>query len=205
MSEKFSYFTIEKPTESLYREKGSRFLGFVFPVFSQSEIKERLDELKEIHPKATHHCYAWRLGLDENLYRINDDGEPSGTAGRPMLGQIDKLNLTNCLVVSIRYYGGTKLGVPGLISAYKTNAQETLELATVVEKELTQNFLLTCSYDNLNTAYQWIQHHEGQILNQEMTDSCTFQVQIPLRLKERALESKENYYPLSIEEEDMEF
>ncbi len=199
MSQVFSYQTIAQPVESELKEKGSKFFGFAFPVADENEIKSYLNHLKEIHPKATHHCYAWRLGTDENLFRVQDDGEPSGTAGKPILGQIDRFGLTNCLVVSVRYFGGTKLGVSGLISAYKTNAGETLEQADIVVKEFYKKAFIECEYDTINLAYQWIHQYGGNILEQNMTESCRFTVEIPLRTTENALNEINQYYPLQIE------
>lgn len=199
MSEIYTYLTIEQSVNSLYKEKGSKFYGFAYPVKNEDDIRSHLDALREIHPKATHHCYAWRLGLDRNHYRANDDGEPAGTAGKPILGQIDSLKITNCLVVSVRYFGGTKLGVSGLISAYKGSARETLELATIREYQLYKNFEIRSDYETLNKAYQWIQHHEGNILDQDMMTDCIMKVEIPFRLYEQAIESIELYYPLSIQ------
>lgn len=198
MSSIFEYQTIAAPVETLLKEKGSKFLGFAYPVKNEVEIKKYLDHLLELHPKATHHCYAWRLGLDKNNYRANDDGEPSGTAGKPILGQIDSFQLTNCLVVSIRYFGGTKLGVPGLISAYKASAKETLAIAEIVTHELYENFELSSDYQHLNKIYQWVQHYEGNILEQNLMDTCVVNVEIPLRLKEQALQSSEAFYPIEI-------
>lgn len=198
MSDIYTYLTIEQPISSLYKDKGSKFFGFAYPVKDEDDIKSYLDGLRESHPKATHHCYAWRLGLDRNHYRANDDGEPAGTAGKPILGQIDSLKITNCLVVSVRYFGGTKLGVSGLISAYKASARETLELATITEHQLYNNFEIHSDYENLNKAYQWIQHHEGNILEQNMMADCFIKVEVPSRLYKQALGSIVSYYPLSI-------
>lgn len=198
MSDIHTYQAIEQPVSSLYKDKGSKFFGFAYPVKNEEDIKSHLDVLKELHPKATHHCYAWRLGLDRNHYRANDDGEPAGTAGKPILGQIDSLKITNCLVVSIRYFGGTKLGVSGLISAYKASARETLELATITEYELYKNFEISSDYETLNKAYQWIQHQEGNIIEQSMMTDCFIKAEVPSRLYKQALASIESYYPLSI-------
>src|SRR5690554_1859765 len=195
MSHNYSYITIQQAVTSLYKEKGSKFLGFAFPVEDEKDIQEQLLYLRELHPKATHHCYAWRL--DEDNFRSDDDGEPTGTAGRPILGQIDRLNITKCLVVSVRYFGGTKLGVSGLITAYKASARETLEQANIIEKELYSEFELQCDYNSINLAYQWIQQFEAEIIEQEMTDSCRFDVKIPLRLQETAIQQQEAFYPVA--------
>src|ERR1700742_4267725 len=122
------YYTIGKEATAEFRDRGSKFIGYACPAMSVDECKERLNAIKKEHPKATHHCYAYRIGLDGNLFRVNDDGEPSGTAGRPILGQIDSKELVNVLVVVVRYFGGTLLGVPGLINAYKTATALALQI-----------------------------------------------------------------------------
>lgn len=195
----YTYQTIESPVESLIKDKGSKFFGFAYPVQDEEDVKQKLESLREIHPKATHHCYAWRLGLDQHHYRANDDGEPSGTAGKPILGQIDSFQLTNCLVVSVRYFGGTKLGVPGLIAAYKASAKETLMSAQVVQKELFAKFELHADYQYLNRVYQWVQQNEGQILEQILTDDCVVRVEVPLRNEQAALGAAASYYPITIQ------
>ena len=195
-----SYLNIDQPTTSLIKEKGTRFLGFAFPVKDEDDIQQKLLELRELHPKATHHCYAWRLDADN--YRSEDDGEPTGTAGRPILGQIDRLSIVKCLVVSVRYYGGTKLGVSGLITAYKTSAKETLDQATIVKQELYCHFELQCDYPAIHLAYQWIQEYEGEIIEQEMSETCSFKINIPLRLQEMVLNHLDSFYPVEFKAVD---
>ena len=132
----YKFKTIDKKSEGNFMDKGSKFLTYAFEVYTEDEIKNALNEIKSIHTKATHHSYAWKLGLTNNLYRANDDGELTGSAGRPILGQIYSNNLTNNLIIVVRYYGGTKLGVSGLINAYKKSAQDALNNAKIIEKEL---------------------------------------------------------------------
>jgi len=199
MKEVTSYNTIAQPVESLFKDKGSKFLGFAYPVNNEEDIRVHLEYLKELHPKATHHCYAWRLGTDDYHYRANDDGEPSGTAGKPILGQIDAAGLTNCLVVSVRYFGGTKLGVPGLIAAYKASARLTLEATEIVTKIIMHSYKIQCGYESLNKAYQWIQIHQGIVAGQELTDTCIVYASIPAEHSIRAREAADQYYPLIIE------
>jgi uncharacterized YigZ family protein len=124
--------TLAGPATALFKDRGSKFFGFAYPVTSKDEVKQRVQALKKEHPKAVHHCFAYRIGFDGNELRANDDGEPSGTAGRPILGQIDSKGLTNVLIVVVRYFGGTLLGKPGLINAYKTTAADTLAGGTFV-------------------------------------------------------------------------
>ena len=143
----FSFDTIKSPVENiLLKEKGSKFIGFVFPVANEKEIKAALAKVKDEHPKATHHCYAFRLGINGENYRANDDGEPNNSAGMPIYGQIQSFEVTNVLDVVVRYFGGVKLGVGGLITAYKTTAQMALENAEIIEKTIDIHFLISsCS------------------------------------------------------------
>src|SRR4051794_20287173 len=129
-----TYLTIEKLVDGLFRDRGSKFLAFAYPINSENDIKPILAQLKAEHPKANHHCWAMRLGIDRSVFRVNDDGEPSGTAGRPILNTLLSKNITNVLVIVVRYFGGTLLGVPGLINAYKTATEEALKLAKITEK-----------------------------------------------------------------------
>ena len=140
--QEFYYQSIEKPAIAEYKDRGSKFIAYAFPVNSVNEFKEKLAAIKKEHPKATHHCFGYRLGLDGNNFRVSDDGEPSGTAGRPILGQIDSKKLTNVLIIVVRYFGGTLLGVPGLINAYKTAAALALQVTPVVRKPVEVNYTL---------------------------------------------------------------
>ena len=130
------YNTIEKTASTEFKDRGSKFIAYAFPIQSVADFKTKLDEIRKEHPKATHHCFAYRLGTDGNNFRVNDDGEPSGTAGRPILGQIDSKNLTDLLVIVVRYFGGTLLGVAGLINAYKSSAALVLQLTPVISKAI---------------------------------------------------------------------
>src|SRR3954466_10314931 len=130
------YFTIEQSAFAEFKDRGSRFLAYAFPMHTTDDFKKQLQALKKEHPKAAHHCFAYRLGLYGNSFRVSDDGEPSGSAGRPILGQIDSKEITNTLIVVARYFGGTLLGVPGLINAYKTSAALALQVTPVVQKQV---------------------------------------------------------------------
>ena len=169
-----SYFTIQPVEEILYKDKASKFIGFAYPVKDEKEIKEKLDHLRNLHPKATHHCYAYRLGLDKNNYRANDDGEPNGTAGKPILGQIDSFGITNCLIVIVRYFGGTKLGVSGLIDAYKECAKETIESTHISEQRILDYYELKCSYENINKIYQIVNNCKAIITAQQLDNQSVF-------------------------------
>lgn len=168
------YFTIQPIEEILYKDKASKFIGFAYPVKEEKEIKEKLDHLRNLHPKATHHCYAYRLGLDKNNYRANDDGEPNGTAGKPILGQIDSFGITNCLIVVVRYFGGTKLGVSGLIDAYKECAKETIEASKIIELRILDYYELKCSYENINKIYQIVNNCKAIITAQQLDNQSVF-------------------------------
>ncbi len=128
------YYTIENPSIAEFKDKGSKFIAYAFPVNEVKDFKEKLAAIKKEHPKATHHCFAYRIGTDGTTYRVSDDGEPSGSAGRPILGQLDSKQLTNVLVIVVRYFGGTLLGVPGLINAYKSSAAMALQLVAIIKK-----------------------------------------------------------------------
>ena len=173
----YSYNTVKELVISEYREKGSKFLGYAQAVDDLDDIQFFLDEIKELHPKATHHCYAYRLGFEKDKnYRANDDGEPSSTAGRPILGQIDSYGLTNIMVIVVRYYGGTKLGVPGLIRSYKTTAKEALAMAEIVTHILKNKYLLRFEYPLMNEVMRKLKRNKVTILNQGYTDKCEINI-----------------------------
>lgn len=174
----FKFKTINKYSEGNFSDKGSKFPTYAFEVYNASDIKKALQEIKEIHPKATHHCYAWKLGLDNNNYRANDDGEPSGSAGRPILGQIYSNELTNVLIIVVRYYGGTKLGVSGLINAYKKSAQDALNNSLIIEKELQINILVECNYLQINDLLNYLKKQKVSNLKQEFFETCILNFQI---------------------------
>jgi len=170
------YYTIKQKSEALHKAKGSRFLAFAFPVLSKADIKSELEKLKEIHPKANHHCYAWKLGLTENDYRANDDGEPSGTAGKPIYGQIRSKGVTNVLVVIVRYFGGTLLGVPGLIDAYKTSAALVLEEAEIIIQQVMLSYQLKFGYAIMNEVMTTIKKLPLNIGNKVFENDCVIDI-----------------------------
>lgn len=184
-----SYFTIQTVENILYKDKASKFYGFAYSIKNEVEIKEKLENLKGLHPKATHHCYAYRIGTDKNNYRANDDGEPNGTAGKPILGQIDSFGITNCLIVVIRYFGGTKLGVSGLIDAYKACAKQTLESTVITEEKILNYYTLTCPYENNNKIYQIVNNCNAQVIEQQLNNNSTFIIAVEQE-KAKLLESK---------------
>ena len=163
-----SYNTIEKPSVAEFKDKGSKFIAYAFPIADVNEFKEELAAIKKEHPKATHHCFAYRLGLERDNFRVSDDGEPSGSAGRPILGQIDSKQVTNVLIIVVRYFGGTLLGVPGLINAYKTAASFALQVTPVVQKPILINYRLQFDYTQMNEVMKIIKRFDCVVLQQEM-------------------------------------
>lgn len=173
-----SYLTIAKNSESLYKEKGSKFIGLAFPVRSEEQVKEKLEEVKKTYYDARHHCYAYMLGADGAQYRANDDGEPNHSAGDPILGQIRSKELTNTLVVVVRYFGGTKLGVSGLINAYKTSAADALDQNKIVEKLITHSVSFIFPYEEMNEVMKLVSDFEMEITNQEFEMECKMNTEI---------------------------
>ena len=181
----FSFRTIQNPSEGQYKEKWSKFLGFAFPVQSEHEVKERIGELKKKYFDARHHCYAYILGFDKSRFRANDDGEPNHSAGDPILGQIRSKGLTNVLVVVVRYFGGVKLGVGGLISAYKIAAQSVLDSAVIVEKEVSQRYEIRYTYMNTPEVMRLVKDFNLEIHNQSFEEECKIEVTLIVRSKEQ--------------------
>lgn len=166
------YRTIEDCAEGLYKEKGSRFISFAYPVSAEEQIREIIAELKDKYYDARHHCYAWRLGPDKTHFRANDDGEPSSTAGKPILGQIQSNGLTNVLIVVIRYFGGVKLGVSGLIHAYREAAADALRNAVVIEKTIDMPLRIRFSYLVLNDVMKIVKEEAPEILERHFELGC---------------------------------
>jgi uncharacterized YigZ family protein len=173
------YTTIAANGTGDFRDRGSKFLAYSFPVQSVQEVKERLQVLKKEHPKAAHHCYAYRIGTEGTLFRANDDGEPSGSAGKPMLGQIDSLGLTNVLVVVVRYFGGSLLGVPGLINAYKTATVQSLESVPKTEKWIEDLFDIEFDYPVMGEVLYLLKQCEATIYKQDLQLFCAIKAGIP--------------------------
>ena len=173
------YQTLEKPSaEQIYKEKGSKFLGYAFPLEHVDQVETTIDQLKKAHTKARHWCYAWQIGVEKPNFRYNDDGEPNNSAGKPIYGQIQSFQLTNVLVVVVRYFGGTKLGVGGLVTAYKTAAKLSLEEANVVTRMLMESIRLEFDYVHMNKVMRIIKEHQLQILNQKMELNCLFEIAV---------------------------
>lgn len=181
------YYTIEKPSVAEFKDRGSRFIAFAFPVENINDFKEKLAIVKKEHPKATHHCFAYRIGLDGNLFRVSDDGEPSGSAGRPILGQIDSKQLTDVLIIVARYFGGTLLGVPGLINAYKTAAALALQVTPVLQKPVLVYYRLQFDYTIMNEVMTISKQCDCVVSQQEMNLFCSLKLGIPKNRLEEVL------------------
>ncbi len=175
-----SCFSIADESRGVYREKASKFIGIALPVASEVEIKENLERIRKEYFDARHHCYAYRLGFKKEVYRTNDDGEPSGTAGKPIYGQILSKDLSDVLIVVVRYFGGTKLGVPGLINAYRTAAKEALEGAKTIEKLVILNFNITFEFPVMNEVMRILKEEQAQIFNQSFEEGCNLDFGIRL-------------------------
>ena len=179
MEEKGFYNTIAQLSTAEFKERGSKFIAYAFPVETAEDFKKELQVLKKEHPKAVHHCFAYRIGTDGNNFRSSDDSEPSGTAGKPILGQIDSKELTNVAVIVVRYWGGTLLGVPGLINAYKTAAALALQVTPIVQKQLELQYSIEFDYTQMNDVMMVLKQFNCNILAQEMQLFCMIKTGIP--------------------------
>ncbi len=176
--EKDTYLTLDAPATAALRERSSKFLSFAWPVQDEEQIRGHLEALRKEYYDATHHCYAWRLGPQGGRFRANDDGEPSGTAGRPILGQMLSREVTDCLVVVVRYFGGTKLGVPGLIAAYKESAAAVLAAAQIVERTVDRRVEIEFSYLAMNDVMRVVKEEQPRIEAQEFDNLCRMRVAV---------------------------
>ena len=175
---KDSYTTLAGPAHGEFRDRGSKFLAYAFPVYTEEEWQARLEEVRREHPKARHHCYGYRLGLDGNNFRANDDGEPSGTAGRPILGQIDSFGLANVIVIVVRYFGGTLLGTSGLINAYKESTADALNQAELIERTVEDIYRITFDYALMGNVMSSIKNLELEMARQDFGDIGIVEVAI---------------------------
>lgn len=190
---KDTFFSISSPSEGLYKDNGSRFIALAYPVETEEEIKGIIDSLKKEYHDARHHCYAYRLGLDGAKFRANDDGEPSGSAGRQILGQLDSAGLSDVLVVVVRYFGGIKLGIPGLIRAYRTSTADALSKAEVVEKVAGKNYRLTFDYLAMNDVMKVLKDLNIPQSNQDFGTSCSIDVRVRLSQEKDFLDRLEKF------------
>jgi uncharacterized YigZ family protein len=184
----FSYLTIQAAAQGVYKEKGSKFFSFAYPVSSETEIKERINELKKEYFDARHHCFAWMLDADKSRFRAFDDGEPNHSAGDPILGQIRSKGITNVLVVVVRYFGGTKLGVGGLIAAYKAAAEDVLNNAIIIEQQVTYTLTLRYDYADTPVIMRMIKEFDLIIVQQDFKNACIMIVSLRMGDKELLME-----------------
>ena len=179
-----AYQSIEGPSEGLFKDNGSRFIALAYPVETEAQVREIVNGLRKEYHDARHHCYAYRLGYKRDVFRASDDGEPSGSAGRPILGQIDALGLSDVLVVVVRYFGGIKLGIPGLIRAYKSSTADALSRARVVEKIAARRYRLQFDYLSMNAVMKVLKDMELPQRGQQFGESCSLEVRVRLSVVE---------------------
>lgn len=184
-----SYLTIKSSSEGIFKDRGSKFLAFVFPVKNEQEIKEILNKLKKEHHVANHHCYAWRLGADKLAYRANDDGEPNNSAGKPILGQIQSKDLTDILIVVARYFGGTLLGVSGLINAYREAAADAIKNVEIIEKHVMFEYDTEFSFEQMNSVMKILKDTDAKIISQDYESNCIIKFYIRKSLSGKAEDS----------------
>jgi uncharacterized YigZ family protein len=187
MSNQDFYYTIEQEVVAEFKDRGSKFLAYVEPVNTIEQFKLKLQQLKELHPKANHHCFAYRIGADGATFRVSDDGEPSGSAGRPILGQIDSKQLTNVAVIVVRYFGGTLLGVPGLINAYKTSTSLALQTTPITQKQIEENYSIEFDYTRMNEVMMILKQCNCSVTEQELQLFCRIKTGIPKNRLEEVL------------------
>ena len=180
-----TYKTLETPSEGFFKDRGSKFISLAFPISKEEDAKAHLIAVRELHPKAVHHCFAYRLGLDRMCYKISDDGEPSGTAGRPILNTLYSKDVTNVLIVVVRYFGGTLLGVPGLINAYKMATESALAEATIISRYLFNVYELTFAYIQMNDVMRIVKEMELPVLQQNFEMECSMVLEVRNTLTER--------------------
>jgi uncharacterized YigZ family protein len=197
---KDTYNTIEKPSEGYFKDKGSKFMAFAWPVSNEEEIKAIIASLKKEHHSARHHCFAWKLGTEEITVRANDDGEPSSSAGKPILGQLQSFDVTNVLIVVVRYFGGKLLGVGGLINAYRSAAQDALNNAEIITKIITKKFLLKFTYKEMNEVMLVIKQENPEIISTKFEEQCSLIFSIRKSEAERIEKLFANIYGISISE-----
>ncbi|HRE77301.1 MAG TPA: YigZ family protein [Flavobacterium sp.] len=200
---KDTYKTILEPSEEvLFKEKNSKFFGYAFPILNEEDVKVHLEQLKKQHFSARHWCYAYQIGTEKITFRANDDGEPNNSAGMPIYGQIQSFEVTNILIVVVRYFGGVKLGVGGLISAYKTAAQMSLENAQIIEKTIDVNFQLTFDYKNMNKVMRVIKEKNLEIVYQKMEMNCELIISTRKKNAETTFDIFSNLFEIKIEKVD---
>lgn len=193
-----SYKTIAKTSEGLYKEKGSKFIAVASAVYSEEEFKEFLNQVKKDYHDARHHCYAFKIGLTENEYRYNDDGEPNNSAGAPIYGQIQSFNVTNIAIIVVRYFGGTKLGVGGLITAYKEAAKDALQNAKIIERTVDNFYRIQFGYEIMSDVMNFIKQHQLEVTLQELEEKGKIEFRIRQSEAESMIENLEKIEGLEI-------
>ncbi|MBS7787491.1 YigZ family protein [Flavobacterium sp. CYK-55] len=203
METRDTYKTIAAPSdEILYKEKNSKFFGYAFPIEAESEVKQFIDPLRKKHFNAVHFCYAFQIGTEKTSFRANDDGEPANSAGAPIYGQIQSHGLTNTLIVIVRFFGGTKLGVGGLISAYRTAAQMALEAAEIVERTIDIHYQIGFEYKDMNKVMRIIKEKNFNIVSQQMDEKCLIEISVRKKNAAIALEVFEQTFGITIKKLD---
>lgn len=195
-----TYKTITKPSkEILFKDKNSKFFGYAFPVKSEEDIKSKIENLKKQHHSARHWCYAYQIGTEDFSYRANDDGEPNNSAGMPIYGQIQSFEVTNILIVVVRYFGGVKLGVGGLINAYKTAAQLALENSKIIKKTINLDYLIKFDYKNMNKVMRIIKEKQLKIVNQKLELNCEIHISVRKKDSQSTFKIFKNLFEIEIE------
>ena len=184
--------------ETLFKDKNSKFYGFAFPVNNEDEVKNELEKVKKIHPNAGHHCYAYQIGVEDIIYRANDDGEPNNSAGMPIYGQIQSFDITNVLIVVVRYFGGTKLGVSGLINAYRSSAKITIESSKIIEKTVEVYFKIIFEYDMMSKVLRILKEKNIEIIQQKLELNCEYIIAVRKKESKSILEFFKNLYKVEI-------
>ena len=193
------YNTIEKPSVAEFKDRGSKFIAYAYPISGISNFKERLAALKKEHPKAAHHCFAYRIGTDGNNFRVSDGGEPSGSAGRPILGQIDSKQVTNVVIIVVRYFGGTLLGVPGLIHSYKTATALAFDENSIIQQPILINCRLQFDYTQMNDVMKIVKQYECVIQKQETQLFCLLEMGVPKSKMEEVLNKMKDLRGVEVE------
>lgn len=194
-----TYKTIIKPSEeALFKDRNSKFFGYAFPVTTEEQVKEHIDSLKKQHHTGRHWCYAYQLGTETIAYRANDDGEPNNSAGMPIYGQIQAFDVTNILIVVVRYFGGTKLGVGGLINAYRTAARMALEASSIVKKTINKQILVSCTYEHLNKVMRIIKEKNLSVIEQDMQLDCKIKIEVRLKDASTIFSQFDNTHQISV-------
>ena len=193
-----TYKEVKSHTAGIYKEKGSKFIAYSYPVYSEQEVKEKLEEIKKIEHSARHHCYAYVLHADKSAWRANDDGEPSSTAGKPILGQIQSNDLTNILIVVVRYFGGVKLGVPGLIRSYKMAAADAISKATIITKTIKEYYEVSFKYPQMNDVMRLVKEFDLEVVNTDFRIDCKLIFAVPKSKADSIVDAFKKNHKLAI-------